>query len=258
MEVTLLQIDVIFGDPDQNYRHIEQVFKKADLRPEQLVILPELWDTGYDLTRLPQIADENGVRAQKFLAHLAKKYQVYLIGGSVARQNTATFFNTTYVYDPDGMKIGSYDKVHLFRLMREDQFLSAGNKTLLFDIHDFHIACDICYDLRFPEWFRKQASMQANLFVVPAQWPIQRLDAWKKLLQARAIENQAYVIGVNRVGSDPENQFAGHSLVVDPLGKVIKELGESEEIGKVMIFSDEITASRKEIPVFSDRRPELY
>ncbi|AYW50710.1 carbon-nitrogen family hydrolase [Tetragenococcus halophilus] len=258
MKVSLLQIDVFFGDPEQNYQHVREVFNQADLEANQLVILPELWNTGYDLSRLADIADTKGQRSQSFLRDLAQKYQIYLIAGSIAQESGERFFNTTYVYDPKGVQLGEYDKVHLFRLMREEQFLSAGNQPLVTPIGDFQIACDICYDLRFPEWFRKQASLQANVFVVVAQWPQQRLAAWQKLLQARAIENQAYVLGVNRVGQDPDNVFAGHSLVVDPEGNIIIEMGSEEGIATADISAEKIAESRQEIPVFADRRPELY
>ncbi|MBO1307452.1 carbon-nitrogen family hydrolase [Enterococcus sp. 669A] len=259
MRITLLQLDIHFGETAKNMFHVEQSCETAGLVPHSLVVLPEMWNTGYDLTRLAEIADEDGQETQRFLAGLAKKHQIYLVGGSVARRQGSEYYNTTYVYGPSGELLGSYDKVHLFRLMKEEQFLSAGDQPLVVDIAGTTVSPVICYDLRFPEWFRKQASeLGTQLFVVPAQWPGVRIDAWRKLLQARAIENQAFVVGVNRVGEDPENQFGGHSLVVNPLGEILLELGEEEQTDSVTIDLAEIPAVRKEIPVFHDRRPELY
>lgn len=259
MKITLLQMDIQYGQPQANMFHVEQWCETAELVPHSLVILPEMWNTGYDLTRLAEIADVEGQQTQVLLSQLARKYQIYLVGGSVALKRGNEYYNTTFVYGPSGERLGSYDKVHLFRLMQEEKFLKAGNQGLSVDLGETVLSCMICYDLRFPEWFRKQASETGTkLFVVPAQWPLVRIDAWRKLLQARAIENQAFVIGVNRVGSDPDNQFGGHSMVVDPLGQILLELDEQETAGTTTIDLALIEKVRKGIPVFHDRRPELY
>lgn len=258
MKVSLLQLNIVFGDPVANFKQIREVFQQQTFTPGQLVVLPEMLNTGYDLTRLEQIADPDGLETQALFAKLAREQEIFLVAGSIARKSGTQFFNTSYSFAPNGELLGQYDKVHLFGLMKEDRYLAAGAKPLTVAIQQQRVSTVICYDLRFPEWFRKQASGGTDLFVIPAQWPKQRLDAWKKLLQARAIENQAFVVGVNRVGSDPNNQFAGHSLVVDPLGEIILELGEAPEIGTAELDFTQLATVRGEIPVIHDRRPELY
>ncbi|MGG5318611.1 carbon-nitrogen family hydrolase [Enterococcus sp. AZ072] len=259
MRITLLQLDIQFGQPEANMFHVEQWCETAQLVPHSLVVLPEMWNTGYDLTRLAEIADTDGRQTQQMLSQLAKKYQIYLVGGSVALKRGNKYYNTTFVYGPAGELLGSYDKVHLFRLMKEEQFLTAGNSSLSVNMAETVLSNVICYDLRFPEWFRKQASESGTqLFVVPAQWPLVRIEAWRKLLQARAIENQAFVVGVNRVGSDPDNQFGGHSMIVDPLGRIVLELDDNEATGSATIELSLIEEVRRGIPIFHDRRPELY
>lgn len=258
MKVSLVQMDIRFGDPVANFKQVREIFKQEKFTPGQLVILPEMLNTGYDLTRLAQIADPNGAETQALFSQLAEEHGIYLVAGSVARKVGDNYFNTSYVFGPSGNLLGHYDKVHLFGLMAEDHYLAAGDSHLTVEIQQQQVSTVICYDLRFPEWFRKQASLGTDLFVIPAQWPIQRVAAWKKLLQARAIENQAFVIGVNRVGSDPNNQFAGHSLVVDPLGEILLELGETAEVGTLELDFNQLTEVRGEIPVIADRRPEIY
>lgn len=258
LSIVLLQLDVAFGDPQTNRENVRLWFEKAELKPNEVVLLPELWDTGYDLTRLPEIADQEGETAKAFLSELARNYQVFISGGSIARQSQGKVFNTTYIVAPTGEIQTSYDKVHLFRLMEEEKYLHAGDRLVQTSILEVPSAPFICYDLRFPEFFRKSASQGSELFLLSAQWPTPRIEHWQKLLQARAIENQCFAAAVNRVGSDPNNQFGGHSLVVDPLGKVLLELDDSEGFGRVEIDLQAVKETRKGIPVFEDRRTDLY
>jgi predicted amidohydrolase len=258
LSIVLLQLDVIFGDPEANRQKVSEWFAKANLQPNELVLLPELWDTGYDLTRLPEIADQEGKTAQRFLSELAKKYQVFISGGSIARQTGEKVFNTTYIVDPTGEVRAQYDKVHLFRLMEEEKFLHAGKQLAQTTIADFLVAPFICYDLRFPEWFRKSAHQGTELLLLSAQWPTPRIEHWEKLVQARAIENQCFVAAVNRVGADSNNQFGGHSLVVDSLGNILIKLDDTETIGRVTINHQEVAKTRGQMPVFEYRRTDLY
>ncbi|GCF92990.1 hydrolase [Enterococcus florum] len=259
MKITLIQMDICYGEPEKNFARVERLIKQMVLAKDQLVILPEMWNTGYDLTRLSEIADENGRRTRTLLSKLAQDCEIYLLGGSVAVKQEKDYRNTCFLCGPSGEHLGRYDKVHLFRLMQEEQYLIAGDQGVTIQMGDFKVSPMICYDLRFPEWFRRQVSKTGtDLFVVPAQWPIQRLAAWRKLLQARAIENQSYVVGVNRAGEDPANRFAGHSLVIDPFGEILLELGEQEETGTIEIDPARVAEARQAMPVFEDRRTELY
>jgi predicted amidohydrolase len=141
--------------------------------------------------------------------------------------------------------------------MNEEKFITAGATADHFTL-GVPASVAICYDLRFPEWFRRMASDGTQLFFLPAEWPTLRLPQFNALLAARAIENQAYVVAVNRVGNDPNNAFGGQSQVVDPFGERLLKLDDQPQVGIVTIDLDRIAAARQQIPVFTDRRPELY
>lgn len=254
----LMQLDIVFGEPEKNFEHVATTFADANLKSGEIVILPEMWNTAYDLERLAEIADEEGKRTQKLLSELARKYQVTIVGGSIARKSQDKFYNTMYVIGPCGQLLGTYDKIHLFGLMKEDQFLHGGDHVLQQTLNETEVGFAICYDLRFPEMFRKLALAGAQVIIVPAQWPNVRVAHWHTLLRARGIENQLFVIGVNRAGKDQDGLLYGHSLAVDPLGETILELGKEEAVQRVVIDLAEIDRVRKNMPILADRRPEIY
>jgi predicted amidohydrolase len=142
--------------------------------------------------------------------------------------------------------------------MDEHLYLAAGDEKGLFNLEDRKFAGVICYDIRFPEWIRAHTSEGAEALFVVAEWPAARLEHWRALLIARAIENQCYVIACNRSGHDPNNEFAGHSMIIDPWGEVIAEAGDNEEILSAEIELDLVKEIRKQIPIFTDRKPEFY
>ncbi|MGA8944274.1 MAG: carbon-nitrogen family hydrolase [Thermoactinomyces sp.] len=254
----VIQMDIACGQPELNRKKVEEKTAQAAERKPDFILLPELWDTGYDLKRLHEIADDYGRKNKAFLRHLAKKYQVNIIGGSVSNREQNGTYNTLYAFDKQGNLIGEYRKAHLFRLMDEEKYLLAGNDICQFHIDNLPCAAVICYDIRFPEWVRKSILQGAQILFVPAEWPGTRLSHWRHLLISRAIENQCYVIACNRVGRDPNNTFAGHSLVIDPWGEIIAEAGEQEEILYAEIDLSSVQEARTFIPVFEDRRPEIY
>ncbi len=254
----LLQMDIVFGEPDPNFKKAKQLIEKAMEKKPDVLVLPELWTTGYDLERLDQIADKDGLRTKAFFSELANHYSVNIIGGSVAIQKTDGVYNTLLAFNREGTCIKEYAKVHLFRLMREEQFLQPGKDESLFELEGLPASGMICYDIRFPEWLRVHALKGSGLFIVPAEWPTPRIDHWRTLLISRAIENQSFVVACNRVGRDPENAFGGHSLVISPWGEVLAEAAGDEEILISDIEPDTLADFRSRIPVFEDRRPKLY
>lgn len=258
--VAILQMDVAHGDPLQNRQKVTQLVESIVKSGQNVdvLLLPELWDTSYDLKRLDAIADTNGAEAQRFLADTAKRLNCFVIGGSIAEQRVDQVYNTTYVFDRSGNRMGDYSKVHLFRLMNEDQYLGAGEKAGLYQLDGQTVGSVICYDIRFPEWIRTYALKGSKVLFVPAQWPNPRLNHWRQLLIARAIENQMYVVACNRVGEEGKSSFFGHSLVIDPWGEVIAEGSDQEEILYAEINLDLVDEVRGRIPVFSDRRTSLY
>ncbi len=257
-KIACIQMDIAFGQPEVNYQAAEQLIDKAIQSNPDIIVLPELWTTGYDLTRLEKIADLEASKTISFLQTLAKKYHVHFVGGSIAKKTSDGIYNTMLMINNKGEFVKDYDKLHLFQLMDEHHYLKPGEKNGLFTLDKKLCAGFICYDIRFPEWLRVHTSKGAEVLFVSAEWPKPRLDHWRALIISRAIENQAYVIAVNRTGSDPNNVFAGHSLIVDPWGAIVSEAGEDVEIITGTIDFTKVSEVRSKIPVFADRRPEFY
>ncbi len=251
-------MDIAFGNPRQNYKKASELIHQANAQKPDFIVLPELWTTGYDLDNLKDTAEENAKEAKVFFKAAAEKYNSHFIGGSVANKTEAGIENTLLVFDKNGEQAGKYSKLHLFKLMDEHLYLAAGKEKGLFTLDGHKFAGLICYDIRFPEWVRAHALQGVEAMFVVAEWPIQRLEHWRALLIARAIENQCFIIACNRAGSDPNNKFAGHSMVIGPWGDVIAEGGEGEEILLAEIDLDEVKEARSRIPIFTDRQPELY
>jgi omega-amidase len=258
LTVSLIQYDIVYGNPQANYEKVERYMKEAVKSKPQIILLPELWTTGYDLTRLDDIADEKGETTFSFLANFAKTYNVNIIAGSIAKKVNKKITNTMLVISSAGELVLEYDKVHLFRLMNEEKYLSPGHKKGDFDLLGIPCSGFICYDIRFPEWIRKHTVEGAKILFVSAEWPKLRIDHWRNLLIARAIENQSYVVACNRVGKDPNNEFGGHSMIVDPWGKVVEEAGENDTIITTDILISMVDEVRNSIPVFEDVRKDLY
>lgn len=256
--IACIQMDIAFGQPKINYKVAEQLIGQAVQSNPDIIVLPELWTTGYDLTRLNEIADKNASETISFLQNIAKKYNVHLVGGSIAKKTMDGIYNTMLMVNNKGEYIKDYDKLHLFQLMDEHHYLKPGEKDGLFTFDDKLCASFICYDIRFPEWLRVHTSKGAEVLFVSAEWPKPRLDHWRALLISRAIENQAYVVAVNRAGTDPNNTFAGHSMIVDPWGEIVCEAEEGVEILTGTIDLTKVKEVRNKIPVFADRRPEFY
>ncbi|WP_332238455.1 carbon-nitrogen family hydrolase [Sporolactobacillus sp. KGMB 08714] len=258
MKITLIQLNIAFGDPEKNYLRAENFIQRALKEKPDAIMLPELWTTGYDLGRLSETADSEAERTKRFAGRLAKANHVAIIAGSVAKRSASRVTNTMLVFNRAGECVKEYSKIHLFRLMNEDKFLHAGDSDGLFDLDGIPSAGFICYDIRFPEWIRRHVLSGARLLFIPAEWPKPRLDHWRTLLACRAIENQAFVIACNRAGSDPDNMFAGHSMIIGPWGEILAEAGEEECLLTADLDLSAIAAVRSRIPVFEDRRPELY
>jgi omega-amidase len=260
VKIACIQVDVQFGNPEKNVEHIEKKIREAvRLHNPDTIVLPELWDTGYDLTRLDEISDKNGEKAKKWLSSLTKEFGINIIGGSVALRECDEVYNTMLCFDRDGQHIGTYSKAHLITLMEEEKYISPGKENGIFTVDGLLSTAAICYDIRFPEWIRMPFVKGAKILFVPAQWPIQRQTHWRALLIARAIENQCYVVACNRVGSDPNNSFAGQSMIIDPWGDIVAEASAAnEEILFAEISPELVDEVRTKVPVFNDRRVDLY
>ena len=257
MKIGIIQLNVGFGKVEQNFERAEAFIREAASKGAEIVVLPEMWNTGYALEKLPELADKNGERTKAFLSALASELNVHIVGGSVAIERDGKFYNTAYTFNRSGQQVGEYSKAHLFKLMNEHQYLEAGNSMNRFNLGGLEAAGVICYDIRFPEWLRSHALEGAKVLFVPAQWPTERIDHWKTLLQARAIENQCFVVAVNRIANKVQN-FNGQSMVIEPWGEIVWTGGETEELAIVDVDFAKVDEVRNRIPVYADRRPELY
>lgn len=256
--ISLGQMDVVAGDPAANLAKAEYMAEQAAARRARFLVLPELWSTGYDLENAAHHATalDEGLFAE--MGRLAAKHNLHVIGSCLSRIGEDQYANTAAVFDPEGQLLGSYSKIHLFRLMNEEQYLTAGNRLTLVDTERGRIGLAICYDLRFPEMFRALALAGAQIVFIPAEWPHPRLAHWRTLLRARAIENQFYIVACNRVGQSGDTHFFGHSCIIDPWGETIIEGDEQERLLTDSVQLAEVERIREQIPVFQDRRPELY
>ncbi|MFD2332074.1 carbon-nitrogen family hydrolase [Cohnella sp. GCM10020058] len=263
LKLALIQMDINAGHPDDNYERLAALLERAvseGVKPD-VIVVPEMWNTGYDLAHIREIADPEGARTIDFISSFSRKHGVNVLAGSVAASRAALgggVTNTAYAFDRTGSQIAEYAKIHLFKLMDEHLHLEAGERPGRFELEGVQAGAMICYDIRFPELARKLALDGAKVLFVPAEWPHPRLHHWRTLLQARAIENQMYVVACNRSGVSGETRFFGHSMVVDPWGEIVAEAGEEETILRAEIdlaLTDEV---RGRIPVFADRRPTLY
>lgn len=260
MRVCAVQMDVVRGDRMANRAAVRRLTEQAMCSeyPPELFVLPELWSTGYDLQRAAELASPMGEEDAAFLGELAVRYRTAFVGGSVLAERNGLVFNRAQVIDAGGRLTAGYDKIHLFRLMEEDRYLTGGSETCLFTLGGMCCALAICYDIRFCELIRKLAVHGAEVLFVSAEWPMPRREHWETLLRARAIENQMYVVACNRCGTTGKEHFAGSSMIVAPDGTVLAHAGDGEEIVCADLDIDLVRRTRETIPVFSDRMPELY
>lgn len=258
MKIACAQMDIEFARPEKNYRAIEAYVAKAANTNCEIVVFPEMWNLGYALTELESFADLNGTKTKQLLTGLSKQYQINIVGGSVATKKADGFYNTMYVADKTGTIVAEYDKAHLFKLMDEHLYMKPGRSKNLFELAGTPCAGVICYDIRFPEWIRTHVLNGAKVIFIPAQWPKMRIDHWRLLLQARAVENQCFIVAVNRVGRDPSNQYNGHSMIIAPWGDILLDNQTEEGLYFAKLDLDEVDRVRKTIPIFTDRRTDLY
>ncbi|WP_269670969.1 carbon-nitrogen family hydrolase [Paenibacillus sp. 481] len=268
--VCVIQMDVRIGDPEHNFAQVEhqirEAMERSSTRPD-VIVLPEMWNTGYALERIHELADLDGQRTQALLSELSQRYQVNIVGGSVAVrsnvQSQANVTNTVYITNRNGEIVATYSKTHLFKLMNEHLHLTAGDSLGTFSLDGVPCAVIICYDLRFPELVRTLALQGSQVLFVPAQWPHPRLHHWRTLLTARAIENQMYVVACNRVGTSigddgASTAFFGHSVILNPWGETVAEGQEEAEFVTGQLSLPLVEEVRARIPVFADRRESLY
>ena len=251
MNVHLAQVDIAWEDPGVNRERIAALLEGVEIRAGDLVVLPEMAFTGFSLDVARTVSD--AAAGEGFLRDLALRRACTVVGGLVAPVGSRAT-NQALAFGPDGALLARYSKLQPFSIGGEAAAHAAGDEIVGFRWAGLRVAPFICYDLRFPEHFRYAAGEGAEMFVVIANWPVRRIDHWLTLLQARAIENQAAVVGVNRCGTDPSLTYNGRSVVVSPHGHLIADAGEGERVVTAAIDPEEIRHWRRDFPALSDIR----
>jgi predicted amidohydrolase len=248
MKIALVQLNIQWESKKLNHRHAEEFIKKAFLEGCDIVVFPEMFNSGFSMN-ISAIAEDEDGETSLFLSRLAIKYNISLIAGYTVKSICpGKGRNQAVVYDRQGRLVEKFVKLHSFAFANEDQYYSAGNKIVTFDIEGMVSSIFICFDLRFPEVFRRIAKKVQAIFVL-ANWPSARTEHWEALLKARAIENQCFVIGVNRTGRDGNGiDYSGKSKIFGPLGNEICSGKETEELLIGEIFPHEVSEIRKKFP----------
>jgi predicted amidohydrolase len=253
MKLIGIQIDSVWEDKAASQARAQALIEKAAPAAGSMVVLPEMFATGFSMN-VEATDDSRTQQTQSFLSRAAAEYKIYLIAGVVGRDASGKGRNECVVYDPEGREHARYCKLQPFTLGGESAAYVAGDKICLFSWGEFTVAPYICYDLRFPEIFRLGALGGANLITVIASWPAVREDHWISLLKARAIENQAYVIGINRCGNDPNLYHSGRSRIIDYSGKILAEAGGEEAVIEADIDLAALDEYRNKLPFLTDAR----
>lgn len=257
MKAYCIQFSAYWENKGMNYKKVLSLVGNTKIIPESLILLPEMFATGFSLNSCITTADEPS-RTESFLSTLSKNNKSWVIGG-MTKQNelSGKTYNTAVTFNSKGEKVCEYSKIHPIPMLHEDKVHHAGKSIKSFNIGSFIITPAICYDLRFADIFRSALQYGTNLFVVLGCWPKLRINHWITLLQARAIENQAFVIGVNRIGKDQGLIYGGHSLIIDPMGEIIADGGESERIIEAEIKSSVAKKWRVAFPIFEEMKKEI-
>ena len=250
-----IQFNIALGEINNNLEKVKAALSRVAEQGVQLAVLPEMWSAGYDYKRLAKHA----AKTPRVLEALSKKSAALklVVVGSLPEQVDGKVYNTAYVLD-HGQLVGSYRKLHMFSTMGEDRFLSPGDQSLVVSTSAGRIGVAICYDLRFPELFRKMALEGAEIICVPAEWPKPRRDPWYTLLRARAMENQLFIAAANCCGIQGNLDFFGTSLLLSARGEVLAEGGETETELVATFDFQEMAEYRAQIRCYDDRRPEVY
>jgi omega-amidase len=219
-----------------------------------LVVFPEMFATGFSMN-VPGIRESAERETEQFLARLARERSVYLTAGLVTAESPkGRGRNLSVTIDPNGAEVSRYVKMQPFTPGGEADNFEAGPAVTTWAWHEFTVAPFVCYDLRFPEHFRAAARKGADLITVIANWPVARIHHWVALLQARAIENQAFVVGVNRCGTDPKLSYNGRSIIVSPKGDVLADAGNGECIISAALDRESLVAYRNDFPFLKDMK----
>jgi omega-amidase len=251
LSFTLVQTDLVWEDRQQNRQRLEE--KIRSISNSQVVVLPEMFSTGFSM-RPEELAEPMSGETVTWMKNLAASKKMILTG-SVIIEEGGKYYNRLIWMLPNGQS-GYYNKRHLFAYAEEDKHYTAGQERLIASVNGWKINLLVCYDLRFPVWSRQSPRVEGfeyDVLVYVANWPEKRSLAWRSLLRARAIENQCYVIGVNRVGTDGKGiAYNGGSTVIDPLGEILYEKLSEEDVFTITLDKEELNSIRERFPFRAD------
>lgn len=253
LKISALQLNLIWHNAESNRSHIES-FLEATQAKGDLIVLPEMFTTGFSMDP-SGIAERRNGPTLAWMQKMAQKHEASLLG-SVIIADGERYHNRALLVDKDGLQ-AEYDKRHGFSLAGEDEVFTAGNKMVVANVAGWKVCLQICYDLRFPAFVRNkvdpEGSYTYDLLVYVANWPATRVHHWESLLQARAIENQAYVVGVNRVGEDGNGlHYSGSSMIIDPMGDIKAKASGGEAILESDLDADNLAKIRTKFPFLKD------
>jgi predicted amidohydrolase len=251
MKLAAIQHDIVFEDAPATCAALVPLLDQASAAGARLIVLTEMFATGFTM-RPERFAEDEGGPVEQWLLTQAQERDAHFIASVAQRGPDGRFRNNGLVASPDG-RLERYAKIHPFTYSREHEHYAAGDKTLTLDLDGVRTSVFVCYDLRFADDFWDLAP-DTDLYVVPANWPRERREHWRALLRARAIENQAYVVGVNRVGSQNELHYVGDSALIDPLGRVLVEATEAPTVLVADIDPGTVASVRRDLPFLPDRR----
>ncbi len=253
LQVAAVQYDIAWEDKPLNHETIEAMLREAAVATGTYVVLPELGDTGFSFN-LKAIADG---RTLPWAAGLARRLGIWVQAGFAERATDGKGRNCAAIVSPQGETLAVYRKVHPFSYGREAEHYGGGDRLVIRRCGGAAVCPLICYDLRFPELWRLASAAGAEVFTIGASWPQVRQAHWRALLIARAIENQAYVVAVNRVGDDPHLAYAGGTMIVGPTGDILAEAGAEPAVLGARLDLDAARRWRQEFPALRDVRPGL-
>lgn len=258
MKISLIQMNILEKNKIKNVENGLSLLAQSALKAD-CVVMPEIWTTGYSLGKLKEEATKIDGALIKKIQAIAKENSTNIIAGSIPLiDNEGNVTNSSLVINKNGEIIFQYDKIHLFGMFNEERFFKQGDRIGVYQLDGVTCGTAICYDLRFPEYFRYLALKGAKVIFVPAEWPKLREDVWKLLLQARAVENQIFICAVNCSGQFKGENFAGCSMIVSPKGEILLRAGVDEDVISLDIDLAEIEKVQSKINVLADSRMHLF
>ena len=257
MKITSIQLEIGDRSKDENISHAHRMIDRAP--DSDLIVLPEIWPCGYfSFNRYRDESEPVDGPTIEGLRQKARARNCHILMGSFVENEGGRLYNSTLLLDPQGEIVACYRKIHLFGYQSEERRLLTPGRDVVVTRTPWGVSgFSTCYDLRFPELFRRMVDLGAEFFLIPSAWPLARLDAWRLFNRARAHENLAWLVSCNCAGTNAGSRYAGHSMIVDPLGRVIAEGGQDEQMVSAQIDPQLVKSTRRQFSALNDRVAEL-